>query len=375
MDFSKLDQYMELMPKRGFPSCELSVSLDGSIVYRKGVGYSDSSKTKPVADTDLYWLFSATKVITCIAAMRLVENGTIALDDPVSKYIPEYAELHIRLQDGTLTKAQNVMTVEHLFTMCGGMTYDIGDPTIKEAARTTPSTLDMVKAMAKMPLIAEPGTKYRYSLCHDVLAAVVEVASGMLFSEYLQKNIFDPLGITDMGFRPTEEQQSRFSAQYSYKDGTATVTEIPIGNKYRLTHEYDSGGAGLFGSVDEYMKIITPVACGGTTPDGYRILKPETIKMMGENRLKGDILNGLSNTRLYGYGWGLCGRAHFDPIRSMSLAPVGEFGWDGAAAAFCMIDPTSRIALYFGTHVFGCNYAYHSVHPTVRNLVYEALEK
>ena len=373
MDFSKLDLYMEQMPKRGFPACELSVSRDGEIIYRRGVGYADSAKTRPVSNTDLYWLFSATKVITCIAAMRLVEQGIISLDDPVSKYIPEYASLKILQNDGSLTEAKNVMTIEHLFTMCGGMTYDVANDAIKDAALVTPSTLDMVKAMAKMPLVFEPGTKYKYSLCHDVLAAVIEVATGMLFSEYLQKNLFDPLGVTDMGFHPTEEQISRFSAQYKYKDGTAEATEIPIINKYRLTDEYDSGGAGLFGTVDDYMKIITPIACGGTTPDGYRILKPETIKMMGENRLKGDILNGLSSTRLYGYGWGLCGRAHFDPIRSLSLSPVGEFGWDGAAAAFCMIDPTNRIALYFGTHIFGCNYAYHSVHPTLRNLVYEAL--
>lgn len=375
MNFSKLDNYMNKMPLCGIPACELSVSKDGEIIYRKGVGYSDSEKTKPVSNNDLYWIFSATKVITCIAAMRLVESGELSLSAPVSKYIPEFANMKILQKDGTVTDAKNVMTVEHLFTMCGGMTYEVADPIIKEAAAHTPSTLDIVKAMAKMPLVFEPGTKYKYSLCHDVLAAIIEVITGMRYSEYLQKYIFSPLGITDMGFRPTDEQKSRFSTQYRYENGTGKAQEIPMVNRFILSPEYDSGGAGLFSTVDEYMKIISVIACDGTTPDGYTILKPETIRMMGENRLSGDCLNNFVSTRLYGYGWGLCGRAHFDPVRSASLSPVGEFGWDGAAAAFVMIDPTNRIALYFGTHVFGCQYAYHMIHPTIRNMVYEALEK
>ena len=375
MDFSRLDTYLEQMPARGIPACELAVSKDGEIIYRKGVGFSDSAKTRPVSNRDLYWLFSATKVITCIAAMRLVENGDISLDDPVSKYIPEYANLKILEKDGSLSDAKNVMTIEHLFTMRGGMSYDIGNQIIKDTAARTPSTLDIVKSMAKMPLSFEPGTRYRYSLCHDVLAAVIEVVTGMRFSEYLQKNIFDPLGVTDMGFRPSDEQKSRFSTQYTYKNGTGEAIEIPMVNKFILSNEYDSGGAGLFGSVDEYMKIITTVACGGTTPDGYTILKPETIKMMGENRLNGTCLNDFATSRLHGYGWGLCGRAHFDPVRSTSLSPVGEFGWDGAAGAFAMIDPTNRISIYFGIHMFGCNYAYHYIHPTIRNLVYDGLNK
>ena len=375
MDFSRLDTYLDQMPLRGIPACELSVTKDGKVIYRRSVGFSDSAKTRPASEKDLYWIFSATKVITCIAAMRLVECGKISLDDPVSKYIPEFAELTIQSKDGTISRAQNVMTIENLFTMCGGMTYDIGHRVIKEAAALTPSTLDMVKAMTKMPLAFEPGTAYRYSLCHDVLGAVVEVASGMRFSDYLKKNIFDPLGIVDMGFRPTEEQLSRFSAQYRYRNGTGEAIEIPLENKYCLSADYDSGGAGLFSSVDEYMKIITTIACGGATPDGYVLLKPETIKLMGENRLRGNILNGLSNTRLHGYGWGLCGRAHFDPVRSMSLSPVGEFGWDGAAGAFVMMDPINRIALYYGMHAFGCDYAYHYIHPTLRNLVYDGLNK
>ena len=374
MDFSKLDIYMDNMPRMGIPACELAISKDGVTVYRKCVGFADSAKTRPVTETDTYWLFSTTKVITCITAMRLVEQGVIALDDPVSKYIPEYAELKVLNKDGSVTDAQNVMTIEHLFTMCGGLNYDISREPIKKAIAETPSTLDIVRSFAQSPLDFEPGTRYKYSLCHDVLAAVVEVATGMKFYEYLKSNVLDPLGIVDLGFHPTEDQQARLSAQYTYKNGTGEAIERPISNKYMLSPEYESGGAGLFSTVDEYMKIITVVACGGATADGYVLLKPETIKMMGENRLSNEILNDcFHRTRLYGYGWGPCGRAHYDAMRSQSISPVGEFGWDGAAAAFSMIDPINHVALYYGTHVFGCDYAYHSIHPTLRNLAYIGL--
>lgn len=373
--FSKLDELLEEMPQRGIPACELSITKDGKSLYRKCVGYSDSKRTKPVSNQDLYWIFSCSKVITCVAALRLLERGMISLDAPVSKYIAEYADLKIKNKDGTLVSAKNVMTIEHLFTMTGGMTYVKDTENIKYAMEHSPSTLDIVKAMAKDPLIFEPGTHYKYSLCHDVLAAVVEVVSGMPFSEYLRTNIFEPLGIKDIGFRPNEEQKTRFSAMYTYQNGVARAVEKAIENPYSLIAEYDSGGAGLFCTVDEYMKVITVLACGGTAENGYVLLKPETVKLMTLNRHCDAALNDFAGSRYFGYGWGLCCRTHINPILSLSLSPVGECGWDGAAGAFSMIDTTNKIALYFGMHVLRCNYVYQMIHPKIRNMVYEELRR
>ena len=374
MNFSKLDAFMKDMPARGIPLCELSVTRDGEQIYRTAVGYSDAERTRPVDPRTLYWIFSATKVITCIAAMRLVEEGKLGLDDPVSKYIPEFANLTIKQKDGTLLPAQIPMTVRHLFTMTGGMTYNTKSDSILAATTPTASTLELVRAMAGDPLRFEPGTHYQYSLCHDVLGAVIEVASGMRLSEYFETFIFQPLGIVDMGFRPNDEQKSRFAAMYTYRNGLGISIERECHNAYAFSPNYDSGGAGLFATVDEYMKIITVIACGGTTRDGYRLLSPETIALMQKNELCDDALNDFVNHRHFGYGWGLCGRVHLDPLRSLSLSPIGEFGWDGAAAAFVMIDPIKRIALYLGTHVHNCSYMYQICHPTIRNLVYEAIE-
>lgn len=374
MNFSKLDQFMKQMPARGIPGCELAVARNGQVIYRIAVGHADAARTKPLAKEHLYWIFSATKVVTCIAAMRLVEEGKLRLDDPVSKYIPEYANLTVRNEDGSVSPAKNEMTVLHLFTMTGGLSYDLGAPAISEAKKNTPATtLDLVRAMAKEPLLFEPGTHYRYSLCHDVLAAIVETVSGMRFSDYLDTLIFKPLGIKDMGFRPSEEQKRRFCAMYKFKSGTMTANEIECVNKYQLSPDYDSGGAGLFASVDEYIKIVAALANNGRSNDGYQLLKPETIAMMQVNRLHDDARNDFMSGLLYGYGWGLCGRVHMDKNVSLSRAPIGEFGWDGAANAFVMVDPTNRLALYFGNHIHSCDYGYRVIHPTIRNLVYEGL--
>ena len=374
MDFTKLDKFIDDMPKRGIPMCDLAVSYKGEIVYRHSSGYSDTALTKPTSKDDIYWIFSNTKVMTCIAAMRLVEEGKIALDDKLSKYIPEFEKMFVKNQDGSISPAKNDITLLHLFTMSAGLDYNMNSAPVKAARDAGGSTLDVVRAMAKMPLGFEPGTHYRYSLCHDVLAAVVEVASGMKFSEYTKKYIFDPLGMVNTGFRPSEEQKTRFAAMYIYHGGLNKAIPAECNNTYAFTADYDSGGAGLFSTVDDYIKLMTAIALGGTTKDGYHLLSRETVALMGKNFLCDDARKDFSTTRSAGYGWGLCGRAHVDPVVSLSRSSVGEFGWDGAAGAFTMMDPEKQVGLYLGTQVKGCNYIYHRIHPEVINLVYEALE-
>ena len=373
MDFSALDKFIDDMPKRGLPMFDLAVSYKGENVYRHSAGFSDFELTKPTSDKDIYWIFSNTKVMTCICAMKLVEEGKMSLDDKLSKYIPEFEKMFIRNPDGSIAPAKKDITLLHLFTMTGGLDYALNSPPLKAAKEAGLGTLDIVRQMAKMPIGFEPGTRYRYSLCHDVLAAVVEIVSGMRFSDYAKKFIFDPLGMTDTGFRPSEEQLSRLSAVYTYHGGLNKAIPTDSNNVYAFTPNYDSGGAGLFSTVSDYIKMLTAVALGGTSKDGYRLLNPETVAMMGKNFLCDDARKDFSTTRSAGYGWGLCGRAHVDPVVSLSKSPVGEFGWDGAAGALSMMDATNGVALYLGTHVKGCNYIYHYIHPEIINKVYTAL--
>lgn len=377
MDTDKLNRFLDEMPLRGLPGCDLSVTRNGREVYRRTVGYSDAEMKRPVDRDTLWWIFSASKVITCTAAMRLVEDGRLKLTDKVSDYLPAFGTLTVRQADGTVVPATEPMRIVHLFTMTGGMDYDLNAPEINDAiAAGHTDTLRLCSAMANRPLWFEPGTHYRYSLCHDVLAAVIEVVTEMKFSDYLRELMFEPLGMTDTGFHPSAEQLPRFAQAFAYNNADGSIKPIAIGNgRFALTPEYESGGAGLFTKVDDYIKVVTTLACDGTAPNGYVLLKPETIAEMEVNRLCPAAWKDFVERRLFGYGWGLCGRVHVNPVRSLSLSSVGEFGWDGAQAAFTMVDRKTRTAFYFGTQVADCNIAPYLLHPALRNLVFEMLDE
>lgn len=377
MNFEKLKALIDSLPARGFPASDISVARDGVEVFRASAGYSDAAKTKPVTANDLYWVFSISKIATCIAAMRLVEEGRLDLYAPVSRYLPAYGDLTVRHSDGSIRPAEKEMTVLHLFTMTGGLDYDASKGTLKAFREAHPhmTTREFVDELAKQPLNFEPGTHYAYSLCHDVLAVVVEAVSGMRFADYMQTYIFAPLGMNDTHYHLPQEKRDRLSAVYQFRHGLYRAEHLPDYHvpSYRYSDCYDSGGAGLATSVDDYMKLLGALACGGTAKNGYRVLKPETVAMLGKNFLCDSAKADFAPTRLHGYGWGLCGRAHVDPQLSDARSAVGEFGWDGAAAAFGLVDPTNRVSIFFATEVMGSNYAYHHIHPRLRDLAYEGL--
>ena len=375
MNFSKLDALIDTMPKRGIPFFQLIATKDNNVVYDRKVGFSNDTQTKPFEDNDLVWLFSTSKVITCVAAVRLIEEGKLNLSDPVSKFLPSYASLTIRQADGSTVPCKTVMTVEHLFTMTGGIGSDHENkrflqPLIDKNASTTA----LADFYATIPLYFEPGTRYQYGFCHDVLGAVVEVASGMKLSEYVHKHILDPLDMKDTGYRPSEAHVKRFASTYRYDNSNGTSTLIKTENPYALTENYDSGGAGLFSCATDYIKLVSTLANGGVAKNGYRLLSENSIKLMETNRLCKDALCDFVNGRLHGYGWGLCGRVHINPVFSLSKSSIGEFGWDGAGGCFAAVDRTKNVSIFFSMQVHNCSYSYIILQPLIRSLVYEALE-
>ena len=296
---------MEALPARGMPGCELAVSYMGKQVYRKRVGYSDAAGTRPTSENDLYWVFSVSKITTCVSAMRLVEEGKLRLDDPVSKYLPAYAHLTVLQLDGSVRPAQNVMTVEHLFLMTAGLDYDFSHAAFTRA-RSIPnvSTQEIANALAMSALRFEPGTRYLYSLCHDVLAAVVEVAAGERFCDYVQRTVFTPLGMNDSSYHPSPEAKARIADMYHHIHGLYQAEPTESTTRYNFSDRYDSGGAGVCSSVTDQLRLMTVLANGGSTEDGYSLLKPETIAMMQVNRLPLEARPSFNPTRLFGYGWG-----------------------------------------------------------------------
>ena len=375
MNFTELTDYLSKIDTNLIPDCEIAVYKDHECLYKNSFSRPDYPKEE--AKKDLYYLFSASKVITCTAALRLVEENKIGIDDPVSKYLPEFAELYV-LKGDKKVPAKNTLLIRHLFSMQGGFTYDLGYESIKrvkEESNNKASTREIVAAIAKMPLAFEPGEDYRYSLCHDILAAVVEVASGKKFSEYLNEIIFAPLGMKDFTFYPTDDVMSRFKQQYSVDPKTFTALPVEPNCPYRLSENYESGGAGMIGSLNDYAKFTDALA-SGESKDGYRLLRPETVALMKSNQLGEVGLNNFrTNTNHKGYGYGMGVRTLMDQKIENTLSPIGEFGWDGAAGAYCLIDTDNKLSIFYAQHVNGCSYVYSHVHKAIRNLVYKALEK
>ncbi len=376
MDFSKLTNYLKNLDHNLIPDCEIAVFKDHECIYKNA--FTKPNYDLNEANKDTYFLFSATKVITCTAALRLVEEGKILLDEPVSKYLPEFAELYVRNGDNGKVPAKKTLTVRHLFSMQGGFTYFFGYESIQKVIRESnrqASTCEIVSAIAQMPLEFEPGDNFHYSLCHDILAAVVEVASGKKFSEYLNEVIFAPLGMKDTTFVATDDVLSRMKQQYRVDPATFTAIPQAATCVYTLSENYESGGAGLISTLADYTKFVDALACG-ESKSGYRILKPETVELMKTNQLNEAALKTFrSATHNKGYGYGMGVRTLMDKDIEHTTAPFGEFGWDGAAGSYCLIDTENHLSIFYAQHVLGCSYAYSNVHKAIRSLVYEELEK
>ena len=388
MNFDALARYLDsLGEKYGLSGTDCCVMQDHKVLFRHMWGWSDHARTRPVCAQDLYNVYSCTKIITMTACMQLAERGLIALDDPVEKYIPEFASMMISddcdmlcvpprcpEQSDHQHPASAKITLRHLMSMTAGLSYDIRSSAIREAIRSsggTAGTVAIAAAIAKMPLMYEPGTRYFYSLGHDIMAAVVEIASGERYSDYLQKHIFNPLELRNMYMHVPECERGRLSAQYICGD-TDKISETDSGNPYRLTPNYDSGGAGLACTVDDYIRVLDALANGGAAFNGHRLLSRESIDQMRTPQLcrkaQEDFSRGIAKA---GYSYGLGVRTLVDPSKSKS--PAGEFGWDGAAGAYALIDPENHLSVFYAQQVLNMRRAYGEIHPTLRDLVYECI--
>lgn len=344
------------------PCSDIAVSVDGKMVYRYMNGTRDDEQIVPIKGDELYYLYSASKPITCTAALQLYEKGLIDLEDTVDKFIPEYKNLLVKTEDG-IVPAKNAMKIKHLFTMTSGLSYDLTTPEICGQISKNPesTTLDLVKAMAKTPLEFEPGTHYLYSLSHDVLAAVVEVVSGMSYGEYLQKNIFDVCGMKNTYVGCPEGVRERIVSQYLYDENGDKTSLMEKENNYILTPKYQSGGAGLVSCVDDYM-LFQNALIGG------KLLKSDTVELMRQDHLSEVEYNDFQNFKqVYSYGLGV--RTNIADKFSVK----GEFGWDGAAGAYGIMDPDNHLVVFYVTHVRNRGYMYSDLHPQIRDAVYHEL--
>lgn len=378
MDFTPLSRFIDRITAWRIPWAEVLVMHQNETVFRYRTGYADLEAKTPIDGDSIIYLYSLTKILTCTAALQLVEKGAILLGDPISDYLPEFTEMVIKKQtdDGNTTElSERPITVRDLFTMTAGFSYDLDSPAIRDATKRTNGrmpTREFAIALAKEPLLFEPGTRWNYSLCHDVLAALVEVVDGRRFSTYVRDEITGPLGMVDTCFHLSEAQHSRLVPQYEYNDALSKAVRMD-GDWYRIGTEFESGGAGLLSTVSDYTLFLNMLTNHGTSPEGVRILSTASVDLMRTDHLNEHTRRDYNWAHHAGYGYGLGVRTHISNAGSGSLSPTGEFGWSGAAGSFAIIDPESQLTVMYAQHLVNNQEPY--VHPRLKNIIYSCLLK
>jgi CubicO group peptidase (beta-lactamase class C family) len=327
------------------------VSRHGKVVEFDAVGKRDIAANAPMQKDSIFRIYSMSKPITGVAMMLLFEEGKWQLNDPVAKYIPEFAKLKVYSTDANgnvVMKDQNhPVTMRELMSHSGGFTYGFFSQTAVdkmqlEADLLNPNnTLDeFIKRVAKLPLNSQPGTEWHYSISVDIQGYIVQKLSGMPFEEFLEKRIFKPLGMSDTAFYVPKEKLSRFAEFYSYdNDGKLKA----VGVREGLNHDFaakpvlSSGGGGLVSTATDYMRFCQMLLNGGQL-DGVRLLSPLSVELMRTNVLAPGI-----PTLAPGAGFGLDFAVYTDPVAAGGYYGKGSYFWGGAAGTWFWIDPVNDL--------------------------------
>jgi CubicO group peptidase (beta-lactamase class C family) len=347
----------QLVADNKLPGVLTVVARRGRAAYADCVGYRDVAAKAPVTEDTIFRIYSMTKPITSTAIMMLYEEGKFQLDDPISRYLPMFKDMRVYAGGGSehydTVPAKSPITFKQLLTHTSGLTYGFtGSPVsaIYQAAKfdfqTEEATLwQMMERLAKLPLLAQPGTEWNYSVSTDVLGALVEAISGMGFDKFLQTRIFAPLGMRDTGFHVREDQRARFAANYQKEDeGGMRLIDEPKTSRYLKLEPLCSGGGGLVSTAGDYLRFCKMIAGKGKL-DGVRILGRKTVEFMRINHLQsgGDLASmgmpRFSESTMAGIGFGLGFAVVLDPAEAELLCSPGEHYWGGAASTAFWIDP------------------------------------
>lgn len=326
----------------GIPFYDCIVMKDGKCVYRHMDGYLDKKNQIRPTGKEMYHIYSCSKLITCTAALQLWEKGLFKLDDELCRYMPEFENMFIQTADGR-KKAENKITIRHLFTMTAGFSYNLNSTQLEKCKRETEGrcpTREVMKYLAKEPLLFEPGYRWEYSLCHDVLAVLVEILSEQQFSEYVRKNIFEPCKMEHSTFAVTEEIRNELCPHYGYNGECKTIEMCEKKNAFKLGTEYESGGAGCVSTVEDYIKFLEAIRT-------YQLLKKDTVDMLTTNQLTQEQRDMDTYWVRDKRGYGLGQQCQTEDN------PRPDFGWGGAAGAHYFVDRENGITVYLGTQILG----------------------
>ena len=319
------------------PGAVLLIARKGKVGFLGTAGFQTPAHQQPMTSKTIFRLYSMTKPITSVAAMILVEDGKLALDDPVSKYIPAFAQMTVLSDGGKAVPAKNQMTVRDLLRHTSGIIYGVftrgpfkklyRDAGVSSKDHTLK---DFAARLAKLPLRHEPGTAWHYGRSTDLLGRVIEVAAGQSFDEFMSIRIFKPLGITDAGFyQPT---------------GKAARIAEPRGGLFDVMTPKPmlSGGGGLTMSTEDFYRFAMMLRNGGSL-DGQRILSPASLALMTQDQIAGLDQQFYFGAPAYGFGLGVSVR-----LREKGRpGNIGEYGWGGYAGTYFWVDPVKDLFVVF----------------------------
>ncbi|MEH6404164.1 MAG: serine hydrolase domain-containing protein [Sneathiella sp.] len=355
-DFKILDDLLSSYVNSGRVAGIVSaVIADDEITYQKTCGFQDKALETPMTWNSIFRIYSMTKPVTSLAAMMLWERGAFQLDDPVSKYISSFENTLVLEEDGTRRPAQNSITIRHLLCHTAGITLPaFADnhlvPLYREqkidGMRSQGRLSDVVDRLGRLPVFFEPGSRWSYSMSTDVVGRLVEIWSGLAFEDFLQAEIFRPLGMLETAFHVKEADVDRFTTNYAAENGTlSTVIDAPEGSSFLSPPEYIAGSGGLVSTAGDYLLFMQMlINCGELK--GVRIIQSDTLTLMTQNHLSGDMddmgaadFNGVS---WKGVGFGLGFNVVDDPEKAGFLGPAGEYGWTGAAGTMFFVNPVLK---------------------------------
>lgn len=369
------------------------VARDGKVVHSSTVGRRDVEAGLPVTEDTRWRIYSMSKPITSVAALMLWERGAFELTDPISRWLPEFAEPRVYVKGSSakpLTEAATEpIRVWHLLTHTAGLTYGFQHAhPVDEMYRaagfewSAPAGHDLaacVAAWARLPLVFQPGSEWNYGHSTDVLGRLVEVVSGQSLDTFLAENVFAPLGMTATGF--VADDPDLLAALYVNNPVTGKAVPADAVGYGAMAREaleptWLSGGGGLVSTAADYHRF-TQMLLGRGEVDGVRLLGSRTVDYLGRNHLPGGLDLEQVGRPLFaempfdGVGFGLGVAVVEDPVRYRTLASVGEMSWGGAASTAFWVDPVERITAMFFTQLLPSSA--HPIRTQLRGLVYQAL--
>ena len=340
----------------------------GRVAHLGCSGMADMARGVPMRADTIHRIYSMTKPLTSVAAMMLYEEGRFQLDDPVTRFLPEFSGMRV-FAGGSRGSFETVpavrdITVRDLLTHTAGLTYGMMHANMVDAMyrdqdvdfQTSDRTLaEVVATAATLPLLAQPGAEWNYSIATDVLGHLVAVLSGQDFGAFMAERILAPLGMADTGFHVPPERLSRLAANYRRGgDGRPALIDDPQDSSFARPRRIASGGGGLLSTVGDYVRFCRFLLNRGEL-EGTRLLGRKTVELMMSNHLRGDMAAmgqpRFSESTFEGIGFGLGFSVMLDPARAQIIGTPGECAWGGAASTAFWVDPVEELAVILLTQL------------------------